>query len=157
MNENPPPTEPSKKASSEEKAEINPYLELGQGVARTHADGDKQESQKAPEENKKEEEQTPTPMKEGNWMDLPSYDDQYSKYPQTTRSRGPHFSVFDMSDISSAKALDTLMDKQYPETAPQIIPIDVTKQFCEQTGNWKILVSYYTVQYRKLLPSNNTP
>ena len=156
MNENTPPAAPSKKAPSEE-TEINPYLELGQGVARSNPDDDMPETKKASEEDKKEEEQTSTPMKEGDWLDAPSYDDQYSKYPQTTRSRGPHFCVFDMSDIHSAKALDALMDKQYPETAPRIIPLDVTKQFCEKTENWKILVSYYTVQYRKLLPSNNTP
>lgn len=154
MNETPPPKEPSKEGSAEKKDSSRAYLELGQGIARNEV-AEKNPETKEEEKQQKDEAQTPPSIDQ--WHDKPTYDDQYSKYPQTTRTRGPHFCVYNMADEKSSAALDALMDRQYPETAPQIIPIDVTKHFCDQTGNWKILVSYYTVQYRKLLSEHNKP
>lgn len=145
------------KGSSEEGKPdpTNQYLELGQGVKRSTPK--EEPSSDAREETKKEipkeEEPPPPPLgkDEGEWCDYPTYDDQYSKYPQTTRSRGPHYTVFDLSDTASTLALNALMDKQYPDTAPRIVLADTTKQYSEKTDNWKVMVSYYTLQYRKLL------
>ena len=133
--------------NSENEEASNPgdkYLELGQGVQRS-----------APPPEEKVEEAPPAPPVDDKnadeWCDTPTYSDQFVKYPTTTRMRGPMFSVFDLEVPSSASALNALMDRQYPDTAPRAMICDITKQFCEPTCNWKILVTYNVIQYRKLL------
>jgi hypothetical protein len=89
--------------------------------------------------------------KDVDWADTPTYADQFEKYPSTTRTVGPKFKSFDMSKPEEEEALDKFINKTLPAEAPQIVVIETEKKFCDSTENWKLLLSYYQVQYRKIL------
>lgn len=164
MNENTEPT-----ASTKPEDPADKYLELGSSVRRATVESAPPEPTKEDKgdvEDKTQSPQAPPPVvnekeeKEKDdsiWSDSPSYEDQYAKYYETTRTRGPFFAVFDLSDPASTLALHALTEKQYPEKAPKVILFEPVRQFCEATSNWKVLMVYNTVQYRKLLPTKVTP
>jgi len=164
MNEKPETSEDKKPEDPASK-----YLDLGSSVRREKPENITPKAAQAVEgdlETKAEPTQAPAPL--GNakeekekdasiWSDTPSYEDQYAKYYETTRTRGPFFAVFDLADPASTLALHALTEKQYPEKAPQVILFEPVRQFCEATSNWKVLMVYNTVQYRKLLPDKVSP
>lgn len=96
--------------------------------------------------------QTPK-MNYGDWQEEPSYEDQYLKYPETCKTVGPQIAVYDLSQPEQLEALNTLLSKQAPDTCPRLIVADQEKEFSTTTDNWKILVVYYKVLYRKLISS----
>lgn len=142
------------------------FMAIGQGIARSKDDAE-EGSPKSNDDQETKQNTQATPAVEpptiadskpnDAWSFKPTYEDQYARYPQTTRTRGPFFRVFDLDDAASTASLEKLTDSQYPETAPQAIISETIKQFCEKTGSWKVLVTYYAIQYRILLPETHKP
>lgn len=101
---------------------------------------------------------TPAPrVASDDWLDEPSYKDQLSRFPDFCQFRGPYYKVFDLSKVSESE-IESFMERCYPESAPQVVIQNRKEQYSEQTDNWKILITYYKIKYRKLLeqsPNDN--
>jgi hypothetical protein len=89
--------------------------------------------------------------KKAEWFSTPTYTDQLSKYPESCRLIGPKFEDFDLAKEGEKERLNTFMSDSLPRSSPAIVVQGTDKQFCEKTGNWKFLVTYYTVEYLRLL------
>lgn len=149
----------------------NPFVDTkplvpGQGIARKRndefnarfsfddalAEGNKvTESTGNKEHSSGPDESTHPKRKPAEWNDEPTYTDQLTRYPETVRHLGPFYKSFDLSLPEAAKEYEDFMEKSYPPDAPSIIVINTDKEFSEKSDNWKLLVSYVKVQYRKIL------
>lgn len=88
-------------------------------------------------------------LKDELWHDTPTYADQFIRWPEHCTLEGPKFRQFDLGSQSSE--LDDFMLQTMPEGAPSIIIDTIDKQFGANSENWKVLVIYHKVKYRKLL------
>jgi hypothetical protein len=126
-------------------------IRLGTGVSR-EPDPEAAGKKKKPETT----EQHPEPkakLKGGKetWADTPSFEDQFSKYPQTVNIGPRQFKRFDMSKDTDLLELNKFYQGTVPESAPSVYIAGEDKQFCEATQNWKILVAYHTLRYKILI------
>ncbi len=86
------------------------------------------------------------------WYDEPSFDDQYEKYPSTTRLVGPQLAVFNIADPGQLDALNKLLLKQQPKESPSVVLINKKENFFQ--GTWLMSVEYFKIQYKKLISTN---
>jgi len=83
------------------------------------------------------------------WADTPTFEDQYKRFPQTTRLVGPLVAVYDAANPEQLKELNILFSKQQPEDAPSIILASRKENFHE--GKWLMLLEYFRVEYKQLI------
>lgn len=83
------------------------------------------------------------------WLDTPTYDNQYAKYPTTCRVIGPQIGVFNMTDPKELADLNRLLLMQIPEEAPSVLVQSKKENFYE--GKWLMLLEYFRVEYKKLI------
>lgn len=86
------------------------------------------------------------------WISTPTFDDQYKRFPQTTRLVGPVVSVFDVANPTQLQELNALLAKQQPEDAPSIILASRKENFHE--GKWLMLLEYFRVEYKQLITTS---
>lgn len=86
------------------------------------------------------------------WISTPTFDDQYKRFPQTTRLVGPIVSVFDVANPTQLQELNALLAKQQPEDAPSIILASRKENFHE--GKWLMLLEYFRVEYKQLITTS---
>lgn len=86
------------------------------------------------------------------WLSIPTFDDQFSKYPTTCRLIGPTIALFDITDKGQLADLNKMLAKQSPVDAPGIILVNKEKNFHE--GKWLVLLEYMSVEYKKLVASS---
>lgn len=86
------------------------------------------------------------------WIDTPTFEDQYKRFPQSTRLIGPVVAVFDVANADQLKELNALLSKQQPEAAPSIILAHRKENFHE--GKWLMLLEYFRVEYKQLITTS---
>jgi hypothetical protein len=86
------------------------------------------------------------------WINTPTFEDQYKRFPETTRMVGPVVSVFDVANPEQLKELNALLSKQQPEHAPSIILASRKENFHE--GKWLMLLEYFRVEYKQLITTS---
>lgn len=105
------------------------------------------------------EEQEEAPEKEDSksagkyvWGDTPTFDDQYTKYPDLCRLVGPEVAIFDIINTAELDKLNTMLKKQNPQSAPAIVLANKKENFHE--GKWYVLLEYYRVEYKTVLTTS---
>lgn len=83
------------------------------------------------------------------WLEHPTYENQYTKYPTTCRMVGPQMCVFNMTDPAQLADLNRMLLLQIPEEAPRIMVRSKKENFHE--GKWLMLLEYFRVEYKKLI------
>lgn len=158
--------------SDDEQDRLKEYLDIGEGISskRSYRDeesfediasnvgfglhkenaGTEEASSNASQEEEEAKEKTPK-VKDDNWYDEPTFSDQLTRYPDLCKFVGPRFKIFDLSSEEDVEKLNTFMERTLPTDAPGIIVDDTDKKFGENSENWKMLITYYEVKYRKLL------
>ncbi|MFN5249780.1 MAG: hypothetical protein ACK5DE_01930 [Bacteroidota bacterium] len=86
------------------------------------------------------------------WISTPTFEDQYKRFPQTTRLVGPAVAVYDAANPEQLKELNALLSKQQPEDAPSIIVASRKENFHE--GKWLMLLEYFRVEYKQLITTS---
>lgn len=86
------------------------------------------------------------------WINTPTFEDQYKRFPQTTRLAGPVVAVYDAANTEQLKELNALLSKQQPEDAPSIIVASRKENFHE--GKWLMLLEYFRVEYKQLITTS---
>lgn len=86
------------------------------------------------------------------WISTPTFEDQYKRFPQSTRLVGPVVAVFDAANAEQLKELNSLLAKQQPEFAPSLIVASRKENFHE--GKWLMLLEYYRVEYKQLITTS---
>jgi hypothetical protein len=86
------------------------------------------------------------------WINTPTFEDQYKRFPQTTKLVGPVVAVYDAANPDQLKELNTLLAKQQPEDAPSIILASRKENFHE--GKWLMLLEYFRVEYKQLITTS---
>jgi len=86
------------------------------------------------------------------WTTTPTFEDQYKRFPQTTRLVGPLVAVYDAANPEQLKELNILFSKQQPEDAPSIILASRKENFHE--GKWLMLLEYFRVEYKQLITTS---
>ena len=86
------------------------------------------------------------------WITTPTFEDQYKRFPQSTRLVGPVVAVFDAANTEQLKELNALLAKQQPEFAPSLIVASRKENFHE--GKWLMLLEYYRVEYKQLITTS---
>jgi len=86
------------------------------------------------------------------WINTPTFEDQYKRFPQTTRLVGPVVAVYDAANPEQLKELNALLSKQQPEDAPSIIVASRKENFHE--GKWLMLLEYFRVEYKQLITTS---
>ncbi len=86
------------------------------------------------------------------WINTPTFEDQYKRFPQTTRLVGPVVAVYDAANPDQLKELNVLLSKQQPEDAPSIILASRKENFHE--GKWLMLLEYFRVEYKQLITTS---
>ena len=86
------------------------------------------------------------------WINTPTFEDQYKRFPQTTRLVGPVVAVYDAANPDQLKELNALFSKQQPEDAPSIILASRKENFHE--GKWLMLLEYFRVEYKQLITTS---
>lgn len=86
------------------------------------------------------------------WVAAPTFEDQYKRFPQSTRLVGPVVAVYDAANPEQLKELNALLSKQQPEDAPSIIVASRKENFHE--GKWLMLLEYFRVEYKQLLTTS---
>lgn len=86
------------------------------------------------------------------WTNTPTFEDQYKRFPQTTRLVGPVVAVYDAANPDQLKELNVLLSKQQPEDAPSIILASRKENFHE--GKWLMLLEYFRVEYKQLITTS---
>lgn len=86
------------------------------------------------------------------WINTPTFDDQYKRFPQSTRLIGPIVAVFDAANTEQLKELNALLSKQQPESAPSLIIASRKENFHE--GKWLMLLEYFRVEYKQLITTS---
>jgi hypothetical protein len=83
------------------------------------------------------------------WSSVPTFDDQYKRFPETTRLVGPVVGIFDVAVAEQLNDLNNLLAKQQPESAPSVILASRKENFYE--GKWLMLLEYFRVEYKQLV------
>ena len=83
------------------------------------------------------------------WIEIPTFEDQYKRFPETTRMVGPMVAVFDVANPEQLRGLNDLLAKQQPDSAPSIILASRKENFYE--GKWLMLLEYFRVEYKQLV------
>jgi hypothetical protein len=83
------------------------------------------------------------------WIDKPSFAGQMSN-PAYWKVDKVETRVFDFSDTKQMEEYSALMSKSILPDSNFAVVIN-ERQFCAQTGNWKVLVELQYVKFRKLL------
>lgn len=97
-----------------------------------------------------DEEPIPAPKKGLEiWSSTPTYQDQFEKFPNTCRLKGPSIQVFNLNSAQDVNRLNNLLARCRPETAPEIVIIERSKQFYE--GTWSVYVEYMEIEYLSLI------
>jgi len=86
------------------------------------------------------------------WVTTPTFEDQYKRFPESTRLVGPVVAVFDAANPDKLKELNALLSKQQPEDAPSIILASRKENFHE--GKWLMLLEYFRVEYKQLITTS---
>lgn len=86
------------------------------------------------------------------WINTPTFEDQYKRFPETTRMVGPVVAVYDAANPDQLKELNALLSKQQPEDAPSIILASRKENFHE--GKWLMLLEYFRVEYKQLITTS---
>lgn len=142
-------------------ADFDPH-DLGGGVAQdlTNAVGESFEAaskswnRSNAEEAPQDAPAPPTPPTANDeWYDTPTFKNQLSGYPDLCKILGPKFKVFDLT--ADEERLNEFMEGTYPEEAPSIVIQSIDKEFAAGSENWKMLVTYFKVKYRKILTTAN--
>jgi hypothetical protein len=107
--------------------------------------GDKKEEDKSYEEKKDVVGKTV-------WIDKPTFEDQYKRFPETTRLVGPSVAVFNVAEPAQLADLNALLAKQQPEAAPSILIASRKENFFE--GKWLMLLEYFRVEYKQLISTS---
>lgn len=103
----------------------------------------------APESDFKEEKD---PKGKTVWISTPTFEDQYKRFPQTTRLVGPIVAVFDAANPEQLKDLNNLLSKQQPDDAPSVILASKKENFHD--GKWLMLLEYFRVEYKQLITTS---
>jgi len=86
------------------------------------------------------------------WIDTPTFEDQYKRFPETARMVGPVVAVYDAANPEKLKELNALLAKQQPEDAPSILIASRKENFHE--GKWLMLIEYFRVEYKQLITTS---
>lgn len=86
------------------------------------------------------------------WIDKPTFEDQYKRFPETTRLVGPAVAVFNVAEPAQLADLNALLAKQQPEAAPSILIASRKENFFE--GKWLMLLEYFRVEYKQLISTS---
>jgi hypothetical protein len=86
------------------------------------------------------------------WVATPTFEDQYKRFPQSTRLVGPVVAVFDAASTEQLRELNNLLSKQQPEFAPSILIASRKENFHE--GKWLMLLEYFRVEYKQLITTS---
>jgi hypothetical protein len=86
------------------------------------------------------------------WIDKPTFEDQYKRFPETTRLVGPSVAVFNVAEPAQLADLNALLAKQQPEAAPSILIASRKENFFE--GKWLMLLEYFRVEYKQLISTS---
>lgn len=86
------------------------------------------------------------------WTAEPSFDDQYTKYPNFCRLVGPQVAIYDLTSQDQLNSLNKMLLKQQPTDAPSIVVISKKENFYE--GKWLVVLEYYNVEYKKLISTS---
>jgi hypothetical protein len=86
------------------------------------------------------------------WSDTPTFEDQYKRFPETTRLVGPIVAVYDAANPEELAEINYLFAKQQPENAPSIIMASRKENFHE--GKWLMLLEYFRVEYKQLITTS---
>lgn len=97
-------------------------------------------------------EENKDPKGKSVWINTPTFEDQYKRFPQTTRLVGPVVAVYDAANPDQLKELNALLSKQQPEDAPSIILASRKENFHE--GKWLMLLEYFRVEYKQLIATS---
>ena len=87
-----------------------------------------------------------------SWVDTPTFENQYKRYPETCRLVGPQLSVFNITEAEEMMQLNSMLLKQQPEEAPSILIASKKENFHE--GKWLVLLEYYRVEYKQLIQTS---
>lgn len=109
------------------------------------ADGNDTAADSGFEENK-------DPKGKSIWINTPTFEDQYKRFPETTRMVGPVVAVYDAANTEQLKELNALLAKQQPEDAPSILIASRKENFHE--GKWLMLLEYFRVEYKQLITTS---
>jgi hypothetical protein len=112
--------------------------------------GEEAPSEEVPETETVEEEKDP--KGKTIWIEQPTFEDQYKRFPQTTRLVGPIVVVFDAANPEQLKDLNAFLAKQQPEEAPRIVIASRKENFHE--GKWLMLLEYFRVEYKQLITTS---
>jgi hypothetical protein len=137
-------------------AKLAAMMDPGAGVS---VDPNKVVSSFGPSENKPEEPDPESdfteerdPKGKAIWISTPTFEDQYKRFPETTRMVGPMVAVFDVANPEQLKELNALLSKQQPEHAPSVILASRKENFHE--GKWLMLLEYFRVEYKQLITTS---
>jgi hypothetical protein len=86
------------------------------------------------------------------WSSTPTFENQYKRFPETTRLVGPIVAVYDAANPEQLKELNTLFSKQQPEEAPSIMIASRKENFHD--GKWLMLLEYFRVEYKQLITTS---
>jgi hypothetical protein len=110
------------------------------------------ESDSKPENDDSDFKEERDPKGKTIWINTPTFEDQYKRFPETTRMVGPVVAVFDVANPEQLKELNALLSKQQPEHAPSIILARREENFHE--GKWLMLLEYFRVEYKQLITTS---
>jgi len=143
-------------AEDEMAARLAEMMDPGAGVK---VDPSKIESSFASPQSTPKEEADDSDFKEERdpkgktiWINTPTFEDQYKRFPETTRMVGPVVAVYDAANPDQLKELNALLSKQQPEDAPSIILASRKENFHE--GKWLMLLEYFRVEYKQLITTS---
>jgi hypothetical protein len=97
-------------------------------------------------------EENKDPKGKAIWVNTPTFEDQYKRFPETTRMVGPAVAVFDAANTEQLIELNALLAKQQPEDAPSILIASRKENFHE--GKWLMLLEYFRVEYKQLITTS---
>lgn len=120
----------------------------GSGVKRVRTE-EKDDTQERPEKQPGEPGSDVMIDKEAGWVNEPSYNDQLTRYRNTCRVGSPKIETYDLSDKDQKDALNELLKRTEPKTAPQVIVDTTERQF--HKGVYYVLASFREVKYLKLI------
>lgn len=86
------------------------------------------------------------------WISTPTFEDQYKRFPETTRLVGPIVAVYDAANPEQLKELNALLSLQQPESAPTILLASRKENFHD--GKWLMLLEYFRVEYKQLVTTS---
>lgn len=89
--------------------------------------------------------------KQKQWLEKPSYADQYARFPETVRPVGPTFRVFDMSQEADIQQMNALMAGMQNPNCPRSHVAVEDKQWDDKAANWKVLAKVTHFLYLKII------